>query len=82
MFVKLIDLVNTEIFNILGVEHDVNNTINPIIRNLISSINTSLSFPKIIMHIRQNLSIITFLFIIQKKRALNYMFIPSTLEKS
>jgi hypothetical protein len=34
------------------------------------------------MHIRQNLSTVIFLLIIQKKKALNYVFTPSTLEKS
>jgi hypothetical protein len=81
MFAKLIDPINVEILNILGIKHDVSNTINLIIRNLISITNTFSLFPKIIMHIRQNLNVITFLFIIQKKRILNYIFIPSTLEK-
>ena len=82
MFIKLIGLVSVEIFNILGIKHDVSNMINLIIRNLTFIINTSLLFPKMIVHIRQNLSTITFLFIIQRKRVLNYVFIPSTLEKS
>jgi hypothetical protein len=63
MFTKLIGLINTEILNILGIKHDVNNTINLIIKNLIFSINTFSPFPKMIMHIRQNLNIITFLII-------------------
>jgi len=64
MFIKLIGLVSVEIFNILGIKHDVSNMINLIIRNLTFIINTSLLFPKMIVHIRQNLSTITFLFII------------------
>jgi hypothetical protein len=82
MFTRLIDSVNAEILNILGIKHDVSNTINLIIKNLISSINTPPPFFKIIMHTRQNLNAITFLLIIQKKKALNHVFIPSTLEKS
>jgi hypothetical protein len=82
MFARLIDPVNTEILDILGIKHNVNNTINPTIRNLTPITNTSPPFPKIIMHTRQNLSAITFLLIIQKKRALNHVFTPSTLEKS
>jgi hypothetical protein len=64
IFIRLIGSVSAEVFDILGIEHDINNAINLIIRSLIFSINTFLSFPKIIMHIRQNLSVITFLFII------------------
>jgi hypothetical protein len=64
MFIRLIGSVNAEILNILEIEHDVSNTINLIIKSLISSINTLLLFPKIIVHIRQNLSTITFLLII------------------
>jgi hypothetical protein len=64
MFAKLIGPVSTEIFNILGIKHDISNTINLIIKNLTFSINTSLSFPKMIVHIRQNLSAVTFLLII------------------
>jgi hypothetical protein len=64
MFAKLIDLINAEILNIFGIKHDVSNTINLIIKSLISNINTSLLFPKIIVHIRQNLSAVTFLLII------------------
>jgi hypothetical protein len=64
MFARLIGLISIEILNILEVKHDVSNTINLIIKNLTFSTNTSLSFPKIIMYIRQNLSAVTFLFII------------------
>jgi hypothetical protein len=64
MFIKLIDLISAEILDILGIKYNVSNTMNPIIKSLISIINTFLLFPKIIMHIRQNLSAVTFLFII------------------
>jgi hypothetical protein len=64
MFARLIGPVSTEIFDILGIKHDVSNTINLIIKNLTSIINTFLLFPKIIMHTRQNLSAIIFLLII------------------
>jgi hypothetical protein len=64
MFARLIGSINAEIFDILGIEHDISNTINLIIKNLTFSINTSLPFPKIIVYIRQNLNAITFLLII------------------
>jgi hypothetical protein len=82
MFVRLIGLVSAEIFDILEIKHDVSNTMNLTIKNLTSSINTPPLLPKIIMHIKQNLSAVIFLLIIQKKRVLNQVFIPSTLEKS
>jgi hypothetical protein len=81
IFAKLIGLVSAEILDILGIEHDVNNTINLIIKSLPSNTNTFLPFPKIIMHTRQNLSAVTFLLIIQKKRVLDHVFTPSTFEK-
>jgi hypothetical protein len=52
MFAKLIGSVNAKILDILGIEHDVSNTINLIIKNLTSITNTFLLFPKMIMHIR------------------------------
>jgi hypothetical protein len=64
MFARLIGPISIEIFDILGIEHDVNNTMNLTIRSLISIINTSLLFPKMIVYTRQNLSVITFLLII------------------
>jgi hypothetical protein len=81
MFTRLISSVNVKIFNILGIKHNINNTMNLIIKNLIFITNTFLLFLKIIVHIRQNLSVITFLLIIQRKRVLNYVFTPFTLEK-
>jgi hypothetical protein len=80
MFIRLIDLVSVEILNILEVKYNVSNTMNLIIRSLIFSINTSLLFLKMIIYISQNLSVVSFLLIIQKKRVLNYVFTPSTLE--
>jgi hypothetical protein len=64
MFAWLIGLVSAEVLNIFRVEHDVSNTINLIIRSLIFSTNTSLLFPKMIVHTRQNLSAVIFLLII------------------
>jgi hypothetical protein len=81
MFARLIGPISVKIFDILGIKHDVSNTINPIIKNLTFNINTPLSLPKIIVHTRQNLNAITFLLIIQRKKALDHIFTPSTLEK-
>jgi hypothetical protein len=52
IFVRLIGLVSAEVLNILGIEHDVSNTMNLIIRSLIFITNTFLLFPKMIVHIR------------------------------
>jgi hypothetical protein len=64
MFARLIGLVSAEVFDILGVEYDVSNTMNLIIRSLTSSTNTFLPFLKMIVYTRQNLSAVTFLLII------------------
>ena len=64
IFIRLIGSVSTEIFNILEIKHDVSNTINLIIKNLIFSTNTFLPFFKVIIHVKQNLSAVTFLLII------------------
>jgi hypothetical protein len=64
MFARLIGPVNVEILDILGIKYNISNTINLTIRNLTFIINTSLLFLKIIVYIRQNLSVITFLLII------------------
>jgi hypothetical protein len=81
MFVRLINPVSAEVLDILGIKHNVSNTMNPTIKNLTFSTNTSLPFPKIIMHTRQNLSAVSFLFIIQRKRVLDYIFISSAFKK-
>jgi hypothetical protein len=64
MFARLIDPVSAEILDILKIKHDVSNTMNLTIRNLIFITNTSPLFLKMIVHTRQNLSAITFLLII------------------
>jgi hypothetical protein len=64
MFVRLIDLISVEVFDILEVEHNVSNTMNPIIKILTFSINTSPLLLKMIVYTRQNLSAVTFLLII------------------
>jgi hypothetical protein len=81
MFARLIGLVSVKVLDILGIEHDVSNTMNLIIRSLTSSTNTFLLFLKIIVHTRQNLSAVTSLLIIQKKRVLDYVFISSIFKK-